>query len=95
MAVMMPRPAQPTPGSGPPASTQRMPLKPVYTMSSVATRFPLRSVSSTVGMNCPPRSVLVESLFGSQPTCSTFNPPSESAALIFEEVVDFPMPPLP
>jgi hypothetical protein len=46
-------------------------------------------------MYLPERRVLVESLFGSQPTCITFKPVRAKAALIFEVVVDFPMPPLP
>ena len=31
--IIMPRPAQPTPGSGPPDSTQRTPLKPTFSRS--------------------------------------------------------------
>ena len=36
-AVMIPLPAQPIPGVGPPASTQRTPLNPSKTMSSRVT----------------------------------------------------------
>jgi hypothetical protein len=39
--------------------------------------------------------VLVESLFGSHPICITRWPASASAALMFDVVVDLPMPPLP
>ncbi|MEY4008220.1 MAG: hypothetical protein RLZZ467_1287, partial [Gemmatimonadota bacterium] len=38
-------------------------------------------------------SVKVESCFGSHPICSTRFPSFEKAALRFEEVVDFPIPP--
>ena len=68
----MPRPAQPTPGVGPPDSTQSTPPYPSNTMSSSLSSSPFwRSCSSTVGMRLPPISPLVESALGSQPTCIT------------------------
>jgi len=54
-----------------------------------------RRVSSTVLWASPPKSSLVESAFGSQPTTITFLPLSASPAVKFCVVVDFPIPPLP
>ena len=48
MAVMTPRPAQPTPGSGPPDSTQRMPPKPACRARECAS-------SKTAGSGTPGR----------------------------------------
>lgn len=54
-----------------------------------------RRLSNTVGRSSPPRRIVVESLFGSQPIWITRCPASASAALMFDVVVDLPMPPLP
>ena len=73
--MMMPRPAHPTPGSGPPDSTQTIPLNPFLRMSSSSTSSPSeRRVSRTVFWDRPPRSRRVESALGSQPTTMTFLP---------------------
>ncbi len=94
--VMMPRPAQPTPGSGPPDSTQVVFMKPTLTMSSSSRSSPsVRRVSRTVFCDSPPRRRRVESALGSQPTTMIFLPASASPATVFWVVVDFPMPPLP
>ena len=96
-AAMMPRPAQPTPGRGPPASTQRTPPLPSTTMSSSLSSdlcFVRRS-ESTVSIFAPPRRSAVESAFGSQPTSITLRPSCASASATFAAVVDLPMPPLP
>src|SRR5208337_1077383 len=94
---MIPLPAQPTPGSGPPASTHRIPLYPVKTMSDrESAASPLvRTRSITVGMNFPCISILVLSRLGSQPIWRIESPLAESAAERLADVVDFPMPPLP
>ena len=71
-AVIMPRPAQPRPGVGPPASTQMTPQKPSVTISSRAKSFlRVRTRSRTVVMGLPPRRAEVESALGSQPICIT------------------------
>ena len=92
----MPRPAQPTPGSGPPDSVQSVSPNPSRQMSSRSTSSPSsRSVSSTVFWASPPNSSRVESALGSHPTTMTFLPISASAATVFWVVVDLPIPPLP
>ena len=92
----MPRPAQPSPGVGPPASTQITPPYPSCTISSSAKSFLyLRTSSRTVAISPLPCRLAVESALGSHPICMTLYPISASAALTFETVVDFPMPPLP
>ena len=98
MLVITPRPAQPTPGSGPPDSTQRTP------------RYPARMTSSSSTSSTEPSSAAmdrtevwalacsisrVESAFGSQPTIMMRLPCSAIAAMVFCWVVDLPMPPLP
>lgn len=100
MAQMMPLPAHPTPGSGPPDSTQEMPWYPVRTTPSnvaptSALRDWLRTCSSTVSWNSSPVRSDVQSAFGSQPTTRSLLPSSAKAAATFWLVVDFPMPPLP
>ena len=92
----MPRPAQPSPGVGPPASTQMTPPKPSTAMSlSSNASLRWRTRSSTVLSGAPPCRLAVESALGSQPICITLSPPSASAADMLETVVDLPMPPLP
>ena len=49
----------------------------------------------TVGINTPCISIRVLSRLGSQPICRMESPMPESAADMFAEVVDFPIPPLP
>ena len=92
----MPRPAQPTPGSGPPDSTHQVPLKPPLRMSASSTSSPSsRRVSRTDFWARPPSSRRVESALGSQPTTMTFLPISARPATVFCVVVDLPMPPFP
>jgi len=92
-----PRPPQPTPGSGPPDSTQSIPSRPGSTMCS-AVSSPARTskmVSMTV-RTCPgSRKGMDESCLGSQPTCNTFFPPKANTAVTLVETVDLPIPPLP
>jgi len=53
-------------------------------------------IRSTIGViSSPWRSETVESCLGSQPTWSTRRPIAASVALMFDELVDLPMPPLP
>ncbi len=95
-AEMMPRPAHPTPGGGPPASTHNTPPYPAKTMScSLRTSLFALMLSRTVGIFLPPMRFVVESALGSQPTCITRKPPAAKAAAKFDVVVDLPMPPLP
>ena len=71
MAVMIPRPAQPTPGSGPPDSTHLIPRKPVITTSSSSksSTEPLSAAKcSTVVWALQWRINRVESALGSHPT---------------------------
>ena len=93
-AAMMPLPAHPLPGLGPPHSTQRTPLRPSWTRSPSSASGSSRMTSRTVGMR-PPVRARVESAFGSQPICITLRPDSARAAETFPTVVDLPMPPLP
>ena len=83
MATIMPRPAQPVPGSGPPASMQRTPRLSVKAISPEAP-----------GMRRPIRP-RVESALGSQPTTATRFPAWAMAAARLDTAVDFPMPPFP
>ncbi|VVB63589.1 Uncharacterised protein [uncultured archaeon] len=94
MATMIPRPAQPTPGSGPPTSMHLTPLYPLKTTSDSAISPPRWIRSIMVGILRPTR-VMVESLFGSQPTTRTLCPSSAHAAAMLEAVQDLPIPPLP
>ena len=91
MATIIPRPAQPVPGSGPPASMQRTPRLSVKAISPEA---PVLSWSRTVGMRRPIR-LRVESALGSQPTTATRFPAWAMAAARLDTAVDFPMPPFP
>ena len=92
----MPRPAQPSPGVGPPASTHTTPPKPSRAMSDrVKSFFRSRMSCRAVGIFSPCVRRTVESAFGSQPICITRSPFSLSAAERLDTVVDFPMPPLP
>ena len=93
-AAMMPRPAQPTPGLGPPHSTQSTPPLPSKTMSSSSGSGLSLIVSRTVGI-LRPATILVESALGSHPICITFSPRPARAAETFPTVVDFPIPPFP
>ena len=53
-AAMIPLPAQPSPGEGPPASTQQTPAKPSFTISSkVKFSFLVRTKSRTVSTFSP------------------------------------------
>ena len=92
---MMPRPAHPTPGMGPPASTHSTPSSARRTTSSSVGVPPARMRSSTVGTCVPPGCSAVESDLGSQPICMTVWPRPARAAARLQVVVDFPMPPLP
>ncbi|CLR19699.1 Uncharacterised protein [Mycobacterium tuberculosis] len=91
----MPRPAQPTPGTGPPDSTHSTPVLLDTTRSSSSASPFCRRVSNTVGMGVPPVKLRVESALGSQPICSTISPMAANAAATLDTVVDLPMPPLP
>ena len=94
--VIIPRPAHPTPGSGPPDSTQRVPPYPSFMIRSNSISSPSsRMVSSTVFCAKPPNNKRVESAFGSHPTTITFFPCSTKPAVKFCVVVDFPIPPFP
>ena len=92
---MMPRPAHPTPGTGPPASTHSTPSSATRTTSSSVGAPPCRMRSSTVGTAVPPGCKAHESDLGSHPTCMTVAPVPASAAARLHVVVDLPMPPLP
>ena len=98
MAVMTPRPAQPTPGSGPPDSTHFTSPYPTLirrraSRSSTVPRSRTRSI--TVACAFAWRMRRVESALGSQPTIITFFPSAASPATVFCVVVDLPMPPFP
>ncbi|MCW3130173.1 MAG: hypothetical protein N2V75_08775 [Methanophagales archaeon] len=107
-AIITPRPAHPTPGSGPPLSTHKTPLYPSWTTSSIvmdllSTRsltsnllIPFSLITSrTVSISVSPRRLRVQSAFGSHPIIITFKPASAYAAARFDAIVDFPMPPFP
>ena len=98
MAVMTPRPAHPTPGSGPPDSAHLMPLKPVRSTSltSRSSTVP-RSLARSITVVCAFawRISLVASALGSQPTIMHLYPACERPATVFCVVVDLPMPPFP
>ena len=98
MAVMTPRPAQPTPGSGPPDSTHFTSPYPTLSTSpssrsSTVPRSRTRSITVACALACRMRRV--ESALGSQPTIITFLPSEASPATVFCVVVDLPIPPLP
>ena len=97
---MIPLPAHPTPGVGPPASTQMTPQAPFTAISSSVKLFPFSRIrSSTVFIllspETPPRRARVESALGSQPICITVYPSFARATATFDTVVDLPMPPFP
>ena len=71
MATITPRPAQPTPGSGPPLSTHKISLYPFTTISSSPGFLLFLSVSTTVGILLP-HNVRVVSAFGSHPITKQF-----------------------
>ena len=98
MAVMTPRPAQPTPGSGPPDSTHFTSPNPTFmtSLSSRSSTVPRsRTRSITVACALAWRMSRVESALGSQPTIMTFLPSEARPATVFWVVVDLPMPPFP
>ena len=95
--TIIPLPAQPTPGSGPPVSTQVIPLNPAWTISSslISSISQARTLSKIVSLHMCPKSNRVESFFGSQPIWQTFFPIRLNAAETFDAVVDLPIPPFP
>ncbi len=65
-------------------------------MTDSSEKIPLAvNCSKTVVGVKPPKSNRVESCFGSHPICRTFFPFVDRAAITFERVVDFPIPPFP
>lgn len=91
----MPLPAQPVPGTGPPASTQQTPEGLRNRKSSSLSPPPLRITSSTVSIRFPLLWLIVESALGSQPIWNTLYPSFASAEATLDTVVDLPIPPLP
>ena len=72
MVRATPRPAQPVPGSGPPASTQSSPCRPrlmIVATESESGSWPMRSM--TVESRPESISRIAESRLGSHPTCRT------------------------
>ena len=94
IATITPRPAQPTPGSGPPLSTHCMFLKPVNTKSSFSGFRLSFNVLTTVGILLP-YNVRVVSAFGSQPITRQFKSSFAHTADKLATVVLFPIPPFP
>ena len=65
---MIPLPAHPMPGVGPPVSIHSTPPNPVLTISSIVGSSSLSLMKFITGISgLPPRRLIVESAFGSHP----------------------------